>query len=53
MCLGQHIARAQIEEGLHLIAQRLRNPRRAGPSGWRPFFGTWGMRGLPIEFDPA
>ncbi len=53
MCLGQHIARAQIEEGLHQIAQRLKNPRRAGPSGWRPFFGTWGMRGLPIEFDPA
>jgi cytochrome P450 len=53
MCLGQHIARAQIEEGLHQMAQRLRNPRRTGPSGWRPFFGTWGMRGLPIEFDPA
>jgi cytochrome P450 len=53
MCLGQHIARAQIEEGLHQIAQRLKNPRRTGPSGWRPFFGTWGMRGLPIEFDPA
>ena len=53
MCLGQHIARAQIEEGLHLMAQRLKNPRRTGPSGWRPFFGTWGMRGLPIAFDPA
>jgi cytochrome P450 len=53
MCLGQHIARAQIEEGLHQIAQRLKNPRRTGPSGWRPFFGTWGMRGLPIAFDPA
>jgi cytochrome P450 len=53
MCLGQHIARAQIEEGLHQMAQRLRNPRRTGPSGWRPFFGVWGMKGLPIEFDPA
>src|SRR5690606_26323859 len=53
ICLGQFIARAQIEEGLHLIAQRIRNPRRTGPSGWRPFYGVWGLKGLPIEFDPA
>jgi cytochrome P450 len=53
ICLGQFIARAQIEEGLHLIAQRIRNPRLAGPVGHRPFFGVWGLRGLPIEFDPA
>ncbi len=53
MCLGQFIARAQMAEGLHLIAQRIRNPRTTGPGGWRPFPGVWGMRGLPIEFDPA
>lgn len=53
ICLGQFIARAQIQEGLHLIAQRIRNPRRTGPSSWRPFYGVWGLRGLPIEFDPA
>lgn len=53
ICLGQFIARAQIQEGLHLIAQRIKNPRRAGPSSWRPFFGVWGMRGLPIAFTPA
>ena len=51
ICLGQFIARAQLEEGLHLIAQRIRNPRRAGPSDWRPFYGVWGMKGLPIEFN--
>ena len=51
MCLGQFIARAQIEEGLHLIAQRIKNPVRTGPSNWRPFFGVWGMKGLPIKFD--
>ena len=51
MCLGQFIARAQMAEGLHLIAQRIRNPRTSGPEGWRPFVGVWGMRGLPIEFD--
>lgn len=53
ICLGQFIARAQIEEGLHLIAQRMKNPRRTGPSSWRPFFGVWGLKGLPFAFDPA
>jgi cytochrome P450 len=53
ICLGQFIARAQLEEGLHLIAQRLKDPRLAGEYGWRPFPGVWGMRGLPIEFTPA
>ena len=53
MCLGQFIARAQLAEGLHLIAQRIRNPRSPGPNGWRPFPGVWGIKGLPITFEPA
>jgi cytochrome P450 len=53
MCLGQFLARAQLAEGLHLIARRVKNPRSPGPLGWRPFPGVWGIRGLPIEFDPA
>jgi cytochrome P450 len=53
ICLGQFIARAQIEEGLHLIAQRLANPKLVGKIGHRPFPGVWGLRGLPIEFTPA
>ena len=53
MCLGQYIARAQIEEGLHLIAQRMKNPKLVGKSGARPFPGTWGLKGLPIQFNPA
>jgi cytochrome P450 len=53
MCLGQYIARAQLQEGLHQIAQRMRNPRLAGAFGWRPYPGTWGLKGLPIEFTPA
>ncbi len=51
ICLGQYIARAQIQEGLHRIAQRIRNPRLAGEHGWRGFVGTWGLKGLPIAFD--
>ncbi len=53
ICLGQYIARAQIHEGLHVICQRIVNPRSSGPRGYRPFPGTWGLRGLPITFDAA
>jgi cytochrome P450 len=53
ICLGQFIARAQIEEGLHQIAQRLTRPKLAGEIRYRPFPGVWGLRGLPIEFEPA
>jgi cytochrome P450 len=53
MCVGQHLARTQIVEGLHLIAQRLRNPRLAGPVTWRAFLGTRGPSSLPIAFETA
>lgn len=54
ICLGQYLATAQMEEGLHLIAQRIRKPRLAGEVTWRPFrAGAWGIRSLPIEFEPA
>jgi cytochrome P450 len=53
MCLGQYIARAQLQEGLHLVAQRMKDPHMAGEMGWRPFPGVWGIKGLPIEFTPA
>lgn len=53
ICLGQYIARAQIAEGLHQMAQRITKPKSPGPLGWRPFPGVWGIRGLPIEFEPA
>lgn len=53
ICLGQFIARAQLEEGLHLVAQRIRNPRLAGKVQHRGFVGVWGLRNLPIAFDLA
>lgn len=51
ICIGQFLARSQLEEGLHLIARRLRQPRRAGAITWRPMLGAWGPRTLPITFD--
>lgn len=53
ICLGQFIARNQLQEGLHLIAQRLRNPRISGEIVWRPFLGAWGLKSLPIAFEGA
>lgn len=53
MCLGQHIARAQLQEALHQIAQRLHDPKLDGEYGWRPYPGAWGLKGLPIAFTPA
>jgi cytochrome P450 len=53
MCLGQHLAKAQIEEGIHMMAQRLTKPRLAGEIAWRPYPGVWGLKTLPIEFTPA
>jgi hypothetical protein len=38
---------------VHLIAQRITQPRLAGEVTWRPFFGVWGIRTLPIEFEPG
>jgi cytochrome P450 len=51
MCLGQYIARAQLQEALHQIAQRMRHPKLAGEPGHRPFYGAWGLKGLPITFE--
>jgi cytochrome P450 len=52
MCIGQHLARAQLEEGLHVVTRRLARPRLAGEAEWRPYLGIWGIRRLPIAFDP-
>lgn len=53
ICLGQHLARAQLEEGLNVIAQRITRPKLAGEVTWRRFLGVWGPRSLPITFEPA
>lgn len=52
-CLGMHLARLQIEEGLHLITQRIKHPQLAGKVTWRRFPGVWGIESLPIRFTPA
>jgi cytochrome P450 len=51
ICLGMYIAKNQLQEGLHMIAQRVRSPRLDGEISWRPFMGAWGPRTLPISFS--
>jgi cytochrome P450 len=53
ICLGMHLARLQIEEAIHMCAQRIRNPRLTGEATWRHFLGIWGPKSLPVEFDPG
>jgi len=51
ICLGQFLAIANVEEGIHIIARRLQNPKLAGEVTWKPFPGVWGITSLPITFD--
>ena len=53
VCLGQFIARNQLQEGLHLITQRLRNPRVTGEITYGQFLGAWKLQSLPIAFEPG
>jgi cytochrome P450 len=53
ICLGQFLAVANVEEGIHQIAKRIANPRLTGEVKWKPFPGVWGITSLPIRFEPA
>lgn len=52
-CIGMHLARSQIEEGLHLLAQRIALPKLAGEPSWRSYLGIWGLESFPVEVEPA
>ena len=48
-CLGAHLARAELQEALTLIAQRIPDLALAGPVEWKPeTFGIWGPARLPL-----
>jgi cytochrome P450 len=53
MCLGQFLAIANVEEGLHQIAKRIIAPRLVGEVNWKLFPGVWGITSLPIAFEDA
>jgi cytochrome P450 len=53
MCIGQYIARALLEEGIHAMAQRITAPRLTADPVWKPMLGAWGLETLPIAFESA
>jgi cytochrome P450 len=53
-CLGQALARAELQEALPLLAQRMPNLRLDGPTQWKPDgVGIFGPAHMPIAFDPG
>ena len=51
-CLGQALARAELQEALPLLAMRLPNLRLDGPTEWKPDgVGIFGPAHMPITFD--
>ena len=53
-CLGQALARAELQEALPLLAQRMPNLQMDGPTTWKPEgVGIFGPASMPIMFDPG
>ncbi len=53
-CLGASLARAELQEALPLLAQRLPGLRITGPVTYKTALaGIYGPTSLPIAFDPA
>ncbi len=52
-CLGAHLARAELQEAITVIAQRMPNLEAAGPVTWKPeTFGIWGPALMPVRWTP-
>lgn len=50
-CLGAALARAEQQEALTIMAERLPNLRLDGEVEWKPnSFGIWGPASLPVAF---
>ncbi len=51
-CLGQALARAELQEALPLLARRMPNLQRAGELVWKPEgVGIFGPASFPVTFD--
>jgi cytochrome P450 len=51
-CLGLHIARAELQEGLRCLSQRLTALELDGEVGWSIPLGFQGPRKMPMRFRP-
>ncbi len=53
-CLGANLARAELQEALVIMSQRMPNLRLDGEPVYKPAgVGIWGPASLPLAFDPT
>ena len=53
-CMGANLARAELQEALTILSQRMPNVRLDGEVTWKPDgVGIWGPAQLPLAFDPV
>ncbi len=53
-CLGANLARAELQEALVIMSQRMPNLRLDGETVYKPAgVGIWGPASLPLAFDPT
>jgi cytochrome P450 len=53
-CLGAALARAELQEALRVLVERVAGVSVAGPVTWKPdTFGIWGPASLPLQFTLA
>jgi cytochrome P450 len=50
LCLGMHMARAELQEGLGCLVRRLARIEIDGPVTWAAPLGFQGPRSLPVRF---
>ena len=51
-CLGANLARAEMQEALVVLAEKMPELRLAGEPSWRPRTGIFGPTQLPLAFGP-
>jgi cytochrome P450 len=52
-CLGANLARAELQEGLRLIAERVAEIALDGEPAYEGVQGVYGLRALPLRLAPA
>ena len=53
-CLGAALARAELQEALHVLVESVTSLSLDGPLTWKPTtFGIWGPASLPLRLEVA
>jgi cytochrome P450 len=52
-CLGANLARAELQEALAFLAERVERVELTGPPDFEPATGIYGLTSLPVVLHPA